>query len=172
MISFVCLSGFVLIIPLIWYEYKTLQQFSALSDNKQSTKERLTGMLTFLRSRSFITLLSTSSTYLFGFNAAMLLYFFAGYGELREMRSLDFLVFPTICFLGIIITYIQNNNTIKFQIKHLELSLSDLDKDVLPMVSRSIEAQQKKERTTNLLVGTIVLLSFLLLVFVLKVLGV
>ena len=171
MVSSICIAGSVFIVPLVWYELQTLRRFSDLTDNVESTKAKLTGMLIFFRSRSFFTLLSISSTYLFGFTAGVLLYFFAEYGTLRRMGSLDIFVFPTICFMGIVLNYVINNNTIKFQVKHLELCLSDLDENVLPLVSRNIDAQHKTERTTKLLIGIIVLLSFLIFVIVLKELG-
>lgn len=166
-----CIVGLVLIIFLIFYEYKIFKQFTGLIDNKQSARDKIVGMHSFLRTKSFATLLSISSTYLFGFHAGILLYFFAEYGELRRMGSIDFLVFPTICLIGIIFTYVYNNNIIKFQNKHLELCLSDLDEDVLPIVSKNIESEEKKERTISVLVIVIVFLSFLLLVAVLKRLG-
>ena len=172
LVSVFCIASLILITPLIIYEIKTLQQFSEISDNRQSINEKLTNMLTFLRSRSYVTLLSTSSTYFFGFTAGMLLYFFADYGELRRLGSLDIFVFPTICFIGIAFNYLQNNNTIKFQIKHIKVCLSDLDKDIIPIVSQKIEDQQKRERTMNLLVGIIVLLSLLVFVAILKSLGI
>lgn len=166
-----CSIALVFLLLLILYEYNVFKQFIKLTDNRQSAKEILTGMHTFLRNRSFPTLLSISSSYLFGFSGALLLYFFAEYGELRRMGSIDFLVFPTICLIGIIFNYIYNNNIIKFQKKHLELCLSDLDEEILPIVSHDIEKQQKKEKIISILIVVIVFLSFLLLVAVLKRLG-
>lgn len=170
-VAIVCAIAFVLILPLILFEFKILNKFSEISDSVNNTKDKLAGMLTFLRRRSFITLLSTASTYLFGFNGAMLIYFFAAYGELRDMRSLDIFVFPSICLIGIIVTYVQNNTIIKYQVKHIELCLSDLNEGILPMVSQNIETQLKTDRTMNMLVAGIVLFAFLALVFVLKELG-
>ena len=102
----------------------------------------------------------------------MLLYFFADFGELKRIGTIDIYVFPTICFIGIIMNYKHNYNILKFQIKHLELCLSNLDAEILPIVAKKIDDQQKKERTTNLLIGIIVLLSLLLLVAVLKEMGI
>jgi len=171
-VSIFCFLSLILIIPLIIYELKTIKQFSEITDNSQSTNKKITKMLTFLKSKSIAILMSTSSTYFFGFSAGILLYFFAEYGELRRMGSLDIFVFPTICFLGIIFNYIQNSNNIKFQIKHFKLCLSDLDEDIIPIVSQKIEKQQKDERKMNLLIGIIVLLSLLVFIAVLKSLGI
>ncbi len=170
-IAMMCALGVLLLLPLIMFEFNTLKNFNSLSDNNKSTKDKLTGMLVFLRTRSFSSLLSTSSTYLFGFSGGMLLYFFAAYGQLRTFRTLDIIVFPTICILGIIMNFIQNRNTIKFQIKHLQVCLSDINEDIMPMVSDNIETKQKNERTISILVGVVVLLAFLVLIAILKKLG-
>ena len=171
-ISLICMTAAAIIIPLIFFEYKTFQQFNDISDFGRSTKEKLSGMLTFLKNRSFITLLSNSSTYLFGYTAGVLLYFFAEYGMLRRMGSLDIFVFPAICLIGMILSYVMNDNTIKYQIKHLELCLSDFEDDVMMMVDRNIEAQRKRDELVKLMVGIIVFLSLFVFIAVLKALGV
>ncbi len=171
LVATICALAAVLILPLIWFERSILNKFSQISDSSKNTKEKLSEMITFLKRQSFATLLATASTYLFGFNGGILLYFFAEYGQLRRMGSLDIFVFPAICLIGIVITVAQNNTIIKYQIKHIELCLSDLNEDILPVVSRNIEEQQKRDRTMNVLVGAVVLLAFLVLVFVLKELG-
>jgi hypothetical protein len=171
MVSYICILGAIIVIPLIWYELKILNRFSRITDNNRSPKEKLSDMLVFLRSHSFTTLLSISSTYLFGYTAGILLYFFVAYGYLRRMGSLDIFVFPAICIFGMILNYVMNNNTIKYQIKHFEACLADLDKDVLKLVSSNIDEQQKRSKTTKLLIGIIVFLSFLIFVAVLKELG-
>ncbi|MBT3385048.1 MAG: hypothetical protein HN778_11255 [Prolixibacteraceae bacterium] len=171
LISFICVGALVLIIPLIIFEFNILKQFEDISERASNTNDKFSGMMTFLRRRSFVTLLSTASTYLFGYNAALLLYFYAAYGELRRMGSLDIFVFPTICLLGIVIIVAQNSTTIKHQLKHIELCLSDLNEEILPMISRNIEAKQKADHRTNILVAFVVLLAFLFFVVVLNELG-
>jgi len=167
----ICALGVILLLPLIMFEYNTLKSFNRISDNNKTTKDKLTGMLVFLRTRSFSSLLSTSSTYLFGFTGGMLLYFFLAYGQLRRMGSLDIFVFPTICFLGIIMNFVQNRNTIKFQIKHLQVCLSDMNEDLMPIVSDNVENKQRNERIISLLVGVVVFLAFFVLIAILKKLG-
>jgi hypothetical protein len=170
-IALICMTAAAILIPLIVFEYRTLHEFIDLSDFARSTKEKLTGMLTFLKNRSFITLLSTSTTYLFGYTAGILLYFFAEYGMLRRMGSLDVFVFPAICLIGIVLSYVMNDNTIKYQVKHLELCLSDFEDDVMAMVEREIEKQRKRDELVKLMVGVIVFLSLLVFIAVLKALG-
>ncbi len=170
-IAMICALGVILLLPLIMFEYNTLKSFNRISDNNKTTKDKLTGMLVFLRTRSFSSLLSTSSTYLFGFTGGMLLYFFLAYGQLRRMGSLDIFVFPTICFLGIIMNFVQNRNTIKFQIKHLQVCLSDMNEDLMPIVSDNVENKQRNERIISLLVGVVVFLAFFVLIAILKKLG-
>ena len=170
-IAIVCMTTAAIVLPLILFEYNTLRQFRDISDFGRSTKEKLSGMLAFLKNRSFITLLSTSTTYLFGFTAGILLYFFAEYGMLRRMGSLDVLVFPAICLIGIILSYVMNDNTIRYQIKHLEWCLSDFDDEIMAMVERDIEAQRKRDELVKLMVGIIVFFSFFVFVIILKAMG-
>lgn len=170
-ISYYAMVSIALVGVLLWFEFGFFKQFQSYSDNSQNTSKRLSQMLHFLRTQSFVSMLSISTTYLFGFPAAMLIYFFAEYGELRRMESLDYLVFPAICLLGIIFTYVYNSNTFKFQKKQLELCMSDLDENLLPYVSEKIVSQQKNDRMKIILVGLIVLLGFFMLVAILKAKG-
>ena len=170
-IAYVCAGALVLLLPLLGFEFNLVKKFDEISYSAGSTKAKLSAMLSFLRTKSFVTLLSTASTYLFGFNAGILIYFFVEYGKMRRMGNLDIFVFPAICLIGIIITLVQNNSIIKHQIKHIELCLSDLNEDILPMVSKNIEQQQKSEQKMNVLVAVVVFLAFLIFVAVLKELG-
>lgn len=61
-----------------------------------------------------------------------------------------------------------NKSIVKYQIKHLELCLSDLNKNVLELVKSNIETQQKQSRTTNFLVGMVLVLGFVLLAIIFK----
>lgn len=59
---------------------------------------------------------------------------------------------------------VQNNSTIKHQLKHIELFLPNLSEELLPMVSRNIEAQQKNDHKMNIMVADIVPVAFLIFV--------
>lgn len=170
-IAMICGLGILLLIPLLMFEVSSLKKFVEISDHNKNTKDRLSEMLVFLRTRSFSNLLSISSTYLFGFCGGMLVYFFLAYGQLRRIGTLDIIVFPTICILGIIMNYIQSSNTIKFQIKHLQICLSDINEDLLPIVSDNIDTKQKTEKIISILVMVVVFLAFFVLIAILKKLG-
>ncbi len=170
-IAMICGVALVLMVPLVLFESKILKTFNEISMTTSSTKDKLAEMMSFLKRHTFATLTSTASSYLFGYNAAMLLYFFVEYGQLRRIGTIDIFVFPSICLLGIIITTVLNNNTIKYQIKHIELCLSDLNEDILPLLSKNIEKQQKTDYKMNLLIALAVLLAFLVLIAVLKEMG-
>lgn len=170
-IAYICMILIPLVISAVWFEFSLLQKFKSCLDNQQDVNSRLVNMLQFLKGRSFVSLLSISTSYLFGFSAMMLLYFFIEYGELRRMGSLDLFVFPAICFMGIIFTFVFNQKTIKSQEQHLELCLSDIDENLLPFVKEKMESKQRSERTITVLIGFVVLLSFLVLIAILKTKG-
>jgi len=167
-IAYFCMLLIPIVGLIVLFEFRLLKKFKSCSDNLQNINSKLTNMLQFLKGNSFMSLISISSTYLFGFPSMMLLYFFIEYGELRSMGSLDIFVFPTLCFLGIIFTFVFNQKIIKSQVQHLELSMSDIDENMLPFLKDKMESQQKSERTITILIGFVVLLSFLVLIAILK----
>ncbi|HAQ18962.1 MAG TPA: hypothetical protein DCR40_06975 [Prolixibacteraceae bacterium] len=166
-----CLSGAALIIPFVLFELRILRQFSGISDYGQSTKAKLSAMLTFLRSRFFIAILSISSTNLFFFYSGLLFYFFIVYGHLRQLDNMDIFVFSILCIIGIVMNFVINYTQVRYHIKHLEACLSDLNDSVLSVVSINIETQQKQDRTIKLLLGVALILGFVLLIAILKKIG-
>ncbi|NQU51683.1 MAG: hypothetical protein HQ522_04000 [Bacteroidetes bacterium] len=164
----ICLIGIVLLISLVLFEFNVIKRFAMISDNGQNTKENLSAMLTFLRSRFFTALLSIASTYIFIFISGTLMYFYATYGEVRPLDGLDIVVFSGFIIIGIVINFVANYSQVKYYIKHLELCLSDLNDNVLAIVTSNIEAQQKQDRTTKLLVGLVLVLGFVLLIVIFK----
>lgn len=167
----ISLIGLLLIIPLIVYQTRLFRTFNAINDKAANVKEKLTSMLSFLNLRSFDTLLSVSSTYLFGYSGGMLLYFFFTYGQLRRIGGLDIFVFPSICIMGMVFTYIFNKKRMDFQKKHIQLCLSDIDEDAKKMIDMNLETKQKTDKLITLLVGIVVLFAFLIFVFILKKMG-
>lgn len=167
----ICLSGAALIIPFVLFELRILRQFSGISDYGQSTKEKLSAMLTFLRNRFFTALLAISSTYLFFFYSGLLFYFFVVYGHLRRLENMDIFVFSTLCIIGIVMNFVTNYSQVRYHIKHLESCLSDLNDSVLSIVSINIETQQKQDRTIKLLLGIALVFGFVLLIVILKEIG-
>jgi len=170
-VSYVCLTGIAMAIPLILFEFTVIKQFNQISDYGQSTKEKLAKMLTFLRSRFFTALLSISSSYVFLFISGSLVYFFVTYGELRRLDNMDIFVFTTFILIGVVINFATNYAQVKYHIKHLESCLSDLNDNVLFIVLQNIETQQKQDQTTKLLLGMVLIIGFVLLIAILKKIG-
>ncbi len=170
-VFYVCVAGIVLVAPLIWYEFIVLKRFSKVSDYAQNTREKLSGILTFLRSRFFTAVLSVASTYLFFFIAGSLVYFYAVYGKVRPLDNMDVFVFVVFCIIGIVVNFAANYGQVKYNIKHLETCLSEMNDNVFASVSQHIENQQKQDRTNKLLLGLVLVFGFVLLVFILKKIG-
>lgn len=167
----ICLLGALALVPLIFFETRTMKQFTETADSSDSTKEQLSAMLTFLKTRFFTTLLSVASTYIFVFVAGTLVYFFVAYGYVRPLDLEDVVVFSVFILIGITMNYIVNRNQVKYHVKHLETCLSDLNDNVLEVVFQNIELQQKQDRTTKLLLGLAIVFGFVLLIFILKSAG-
>lgn len=167
-----CIIGAIVILPLILFETSVLKQFSETADSAGSTKEQLSAMLTFLKTRFFTTLVSISSTYIFVFVSGVLIYFYTTYGYVRTLDLQDIVVFSVFILTGIIMNYLVNRNQVKYHIKHLEACLSDLNDNVLEVVSQNIELQQKQDRTAKLLLMFVLVFGFVLLIAILKSAGI
>lgn len=167
----VTVAGVAILIPLIFMQYKLLNRFSEAADNGQTTRNKLASMLTYLKTKSFTTLLSVSGTYLFVFIAGSLLYFYAAYGYVRPLDGVDFVVFLTFIILGIVLNFVVNHGQVKYHIKHLEICLKDLNDQNLELVSENIELQRKRDRANKLLLALVLVLGILLLIIVFKNIG-
>ena len=163
--------GAAALVPLILFETKVLKQFTETADSAHSTKEQLSAMLTFLKTRVFTTLVSISSTYIFVFVAGVLVYFYVAYGYVRPLDLQDIVVFSVFILIGITMNYLVNRNQVKYHIQHLETCLSDLNDNVLEVVSQNIELQQKQDRITKLLLMFVLVFGFVLLIAILKSAG-
>lgn len=162
----VTIAGMLLLIPLIFMQYRMLKRFSVAADNGQTTRDKLASLLTYLKTKFFTTLLSVSGTYLFVFIAGSLVYFYAAYGYLRPIDGVDILVFLTFILIGIVLNFAVNQGQVKYHIKHLETCLNDLNNKNLELVSKNIELQRKQDRTQKLLLGLVIIIGFLLLIAV------
>lgn len=167
----VCLVGIVIAVSLILFQLRTLRHFEQLTDYGQSTKERLARTLTFLRTRFFTAILSISSTAIYIFISGMLMYFFITYGRVRPLDGIDFLVFSTFIFIGIVMSFVINSGQVKYNIKHIEACLSDLNDNELTVITSNIETQRKQDQMMKVLLAIAVGLGFTVLAIVLKKLG-
>ncbi len=170
-VTSVCVTGIALLIILVLFQFKLLNQFSQIADYGQTPKEKLASMLTYLRNRFYTTLLAISSTYLFIFISGSLLYFYATYGQVRPLDGQDIIVFSMFILLGIVFNFIVNYKQVAFQIKHIEACLSDLNDSTLPLVLSNIEIQRKQDRTNKLLLMLVLLIGFVLLIAIFKNIG-
>ena len=167
----VCITAIILLVSLIFFQFKMLNQFSQIADYAQTPKEKLASMLTYLRSRFFTTLLAISSTYIFIFLSGMLLYFYATYGQVRPLDGQDIIVFSIFIIFGLVFNFIVSQKQVAYQIKHIEACLSDLNDNTLPLVLSNIETQRKHDRTNKVLVLLVLVFGFVLLLVVFKNIG-
>jgi len=170
-VSMLCAAGVAIAIPLVFLQLRTLKQFNRTADYGQSTKEKLARTLTFLRNRFFTAILSISATGIFLYISGLLMYFFLAYGELRRLGNMDIFVFSTFLITGVIIIFAVNYAQVRYHIKHIEACLSDLNDNVLALVTSNIETQQKQDRTTKMLLYFVFIFGFIVLIAVLKKVG-
>ncbi len=170
-VSLGCLAGVLIALPLTIIQSRVLKQFNEIADYGQSTKEKLARTLTFLRNRFFNTILSISATGIFLYISGLLMYFFLTYGELRRLGNMDVFVFSTFLVIGVGMNFTINYAQVRYHIKHIEACLSDLNDNILAVVTSNIEMQQKQDRSTKVLIYAVLILGFIVLIAVLKKLG-
>ena len=167
-VLFVCLTAIVLLGGLTYFEIKTVDRFNTVVDLGDSAKDTLTSLLTFLESRFETSTLAVASTYLFGFTSGLLIYFYLMYGRVRPLDAVDYFVFGVFYLIGIIMGLATTKGQVKYHIKHLKVCLSDLNENVLAVVSSHIETQRKQDRAMKTLLMLLVVFGFVLLIAVLK----
>jgi len=168
MVSFLAILA---LIPIIFYERKMLKRFDEVRDQGQNTREKLSSMLGYLKTKFTSTLLSISITYLFVFISGSLIYFYLAYGYVRTLDTIDVFVFAGFIMIGIVFNFLVNKGQVKYQVKHLENCLSDLNDQALPLAEEMIEIQRKQDRASKLILGVFLIFGFLLLIAVLMNIG-
>ncbi|QGY44906.1 hypothetical protein GM418_14880 [Maribellus comscasis] len=167
-VTFVCIAGILLLAGLLFFQRRMLVHFNKIADHGQTTRDKLISMLTYLKTKFNLTLLAVSITYFFVFISGTLVYFYLVYGKVRPLDRVDIIVFTGFIILGIVFNFIANKVLIKYQIKHLELCLTDMNDDAMAIVSQNIETQKKQDRVNQFLLGIVLLIGFLLMVAVFK----
>ena len=172
LVAYICLLLLPLLIVLILFNFGMLRQFQNIADYGQNTRDKLSQLMIFLKGRFFLALLSIASTYLFGFTAGVLQYFYWTYGYVRSLDNMDIFVFSFICLLGIIMNYATYSSMVRYQVKHLELCLSEFNEGTLLIVSQNIEERQKQDRLIKILLTIAIAFGLIVFIAVLKGLGI
>lgn len=166
-----CVAALAVLSGLIYFEFRMLARFNREADLGNNTKENLSSVLTFLKTRFFSSLLAISSTYIFVFLAGSLVYFYAEYGKLRPLDGTDIMVFLVFIIIGVVLNFTVNFGQVKFHVRHLESCLADFNGGTLEVVSSNIEQQRKKDRAIKLLLALAIVFGFVGLIAVLKNFG-
>ena len=163
-IKMVCAAGILLLLPLVLYEFKILKRFARASDQNQTTREKLSLMLIFLKSPFYTALLAISITYLFFFIGGLLIYFYAAYGYVRPLDTEDVVVFSVLILVGIMFNFRAIAGQVKFHANHLKDCLADLNASALEQLQENIELQRKLDRVSKALLALALIAGFLLLI--------
>jgi hypothetical protein len=164
----VCLAAILLLTGLTYFVFKTMERFNQVTDPSKSAKDNLTSMLTFLQGRFETSTLAVASTNLFGFISGVLIYFYLVYGRVRPLDAMDYFVFGVLYLIGIIFGIAATRGQVKYHIEHLKACLSDLNENVMAVVSSHIETQRKQDKVMKTLLMFLVVFGFVLLIVVLK----
>ncbi len=167
-VLYVCFAGLVFLSIMSFIEYKTLHQFNRISDPGTNTRDNLSEALIFLQRKSTLIGIVTASTQVFIFIPGLLTYYFLVYGHLKPISGEIFFVFSTLCFIGIVMSYITNTSQIKYHIKHLTICVSDLNDSVLQMAYSTIEKDRKRDGTMKILTALLLIFGSILFLAVLK----
>jgi len=167
-VLYVNMAGAALLFIMGTLQIKTLKAFNLIADQGLPTRDSLSGILIFLRRKSFLIQLILASSQVLVFVPGLLIYFFMAYGKLRPMTGMSFFVFTTLCLIGTIMAFFNISSQLKYHIKHISLCLSDLNENSLEFASRTIEKQRKQDATLKVLIGLLLIFGFVLILAVLK----
>ena len=167
-VVYISLAGILFLTLMTYLEVRALRQFNKVSDPTLSTRDNLSGIQLFLKRNSSLVALINASSQILIFVPGILLYFYMVYGQVKSVTVFDFFVFSGICLIGIITNYLRIISLIKFHIKNVAVFLSDLNDNILALVTQSIEQQRKQDQTVRFLVGFLLVFAFILFVLVLR----
>lgn len=158
----------LLLLAMFWLEVKVLQKFNKAADPGQTTRDNLSAILIFLKRRFTVPLFTIASTQVLIFVPGLLLYFFLVYGHIKPITPLSYFVFCFLCLIGTVVSFLYMKSQVGFNIRHLNLCLSDMNDSILAVVADNIEAQRKQDSMIKVLVGLLLIFGFVILLAVLK----
>ena len=82
----VCIAGIVLLALLLLIQFKMLERFKKAADHNQNTRDNLTSMLAYLKTRFYSTLLAVSAYLPVCFYWWFLMYFYVAHGGVSSIR--------------------------------------------------------------------------------------
>jgi hypothetical protein len=167
-VVYVCIAGVLFLAIMTTIEWKTLQGFNKIADPGLATRDNLSNILVYLRRKANLYQITIASSQVLIFVPGVLLYFYLVYGQVKPMTGEAFVVFTLICLIGTIAFYLKTKSQIKFHIKHLTVSLTDLNEDSLGMAYDMIESQRKQDASIKMLTYFLLGFGFVILIVILK----
>ncbi len=164
----ICLAGLLFQAIIVAVEVKLFQQFTKASDYSLTTRDNLSGQMTFLKRKAPLFSITIAASQITLFTSGLLLYYFLAYGQVKPMIPLTFFVFSVLVAIGTIFTYLRIQSQLKFYIRHLAACLSDLNESTLEFVSNLIEKERKQDYLIRGLVALLFIFGFVILLVVLK----
>ncbi len=167
-VIFICLGGLFLQAIMFTLEVNLLQQFKKASDISRSTRDSLSGLVTFLKRKSPLFGITIAASQITFFSSGVLLYYYLVYGQVKPMTLLTFFVFSVLVGIGTLSAYLRIQSQMKFQIRNLIACLGDLNENTLEFVLDVIEKERKQDEFIRVLVSFLLIFVFVALLAVLK----
>jgi len=167
-VIYICVVGLLFQAIMVTIEVKLLQQFNSVSDLGQNTRDNLSGILTLLKRKTHLYEITIASTQVMVFVPGLLIYFFIMYGQVKYLAPFDYFVFSVLVLIGTVITYLRVRSQLKFHIRHITASITDLNENTLEFVMNTIEKQRKQDDLIKGLVGLLLIIGFVALLAILK----
>ena len=167
-VMLICLGGILFHAIITTIEWKTLQGFDRISDPGLPTREALSNILIFLKRKTNIYEICIAASQVLIFVPGLLVYFYLVYGRVKPMTGESFMVYTVLVLLGTFFSYSRIRAQIKFHIKSLHISLSDLNENSLQYAYNAIDNKRKQDNLMKLFVYFLAIIGFIALIFILK----
>ncbi len=167
-VIFICLGGLFLQAIMFTLEVNLLHQFKKASDYSRSTRDSLSGLVTFLKRKSPLFGITIAASQITFFSSGVLLYYYLVYGQVKSMTLLTFFVFSVLLGIWTISSYLRIQSQTKFHINNLTAFLGDLNENTLEVVFNAIEKERKQDELIKVLVSLLLIFGFVALLAVLK----
>ena len=167
-VIFICLGGILFLGIITTIQWKTLQEFDRISNPGLSTREVLSNVMIFIKRKANIYQICIAASQVLIFVPGLLIYFYLVYGQVKPMTGISFMVYTVLALLGTIFSYSRIRSQIKFHLKYLHISLSDLNENSLQYAFNAIDNKRKQDNLMNILFYILAGIGFIALIAILK----
>lgn len=164
----VCIMGSLLLAIMSYIQWRMLHAFNKINDPALPTRDALSRLLVFLKRKTNLIEISIASSQILIFVPGLLLYFYIVYGFIKPITGFSFFVFSVLALIGTVMSYLRTRSQMGFLIRHITLSLSDLNENTLEYAYNLIEKERRQDNLIKTLITFLLILGFVLIIGVMK----